>query len=32
MKLGGRIGFPRVMRLVRYLGEPAAAFTHVANW
>jgi hypothetical protein len=29
---GGRIGFPRVMRLVRYLGEPAAAFTHVANW
>ena len=29
---GGRIGFPRVMRLVRYLGEPAASFTHVANW
>jgi len=29
---GGRIGFPRVMRLVRYLGESAAAFTHVASW
>lgn len=29
---GGRIGFPRVMRLVRWLGRPAAAFTRVAAW
>jgi hypothetical protein len=29
---GGRIGFPRVMRLVRWLGEPAATFTRVAEW
>jgi hypothetical protein len=29
---GGRIGFPRVMRLVRWLGRPAAAFTHMAAW
>ena len=24
---GGRVGFPGVMRLVRWLGQPAAAFT-----
>lgn len=29
---GGRIGFPRVMRLVRWLGRPAVEFTHIANW
>ncbi len=29
---GGRIGFPRVMRLVRWLGQPAAVFTRVASW
>jgi len=29
---GGRIGFPRVMRLVRWLGQPAAAFTRIADW
>jgi len=29
---GGRIGFPRVMRLVRWLGQPAVTFTRVAAW
>jgi hypothetical protein len=29
---GGRTGFPPVMRIVRWLGQPAAAFTRVANW
>jgi hypothetical protein len=29
---GGRIGFPRVMRLVRWLDRPAATFTRVAEW
>lgn len=29
---GGRIGFPRVMRLVLWLGPPAAAFTRIADW
>lgn len=29
---GGRVGFPRVMRLVRWLDQPAAAFTRVADW
>ncbi len=29
---GGRIGFPRVMRLVLWLGEPAATFTRVDGW
>jgi hypothetical protein len=29
---GGRIGFPRVMRLVCWLGEPAATFTRIAEW
>jgi hypothetical protein len=29
---GSRIGFPRVMRLVRFLGEPAVAFTRIAAW
>jgi hypothetical protein len=28
---GGRVGFPRVMRLVRFLGRPAASFTRVAS-
>jgi hypothetical protein len=29
---GGRIGFPRVMRLVRRLDQPAAVFTRIAGW
>jgi hypothetical protein len=29
---GGRVGFPRVMRLVCFLGRPAASFTRVSNW
>jgi hypothetical protein len=29
---GGRIGFPRVMRLVKWLDQPAAVFTRVADW
>ncbi|HKE86092.1 MAG TPA: hypothetical protein VKB50_20170 [Vicinamibacterales bacterium] len=29
---GGRIGFPRVMRLVRWLGQPAVTFTRIAYW
>jgi hypothetical protein len=29
---GERIGFPRVMRLVRWLGRPAAAFTRISDW
>jgi hypothetical protein len=28
---GGRVGFPGVMRLVRWLGQPAADFTRVAG-
>jgi len=29
---GGRIGFPRVMRVVRWLGRPAVEFTRIADW
>jgi len=29
---GPRIGFPRAMRLVRFLGEPAVGFTRIAAW
>jgi hypothetical protein len=29
---GGRVGFPGVMRVVRWLDQPAAAFTRVAAW
>ena len=29
---GPRIGFPRVMRLVRWLDEPAVTFTRIAPW
>jgi hypothetical protein len=29
---GPRIGFPRVMRLVRWLGEPAVTFTRLDAW
>lgn len=29
---GGRVWFPGVMRLVRWLGRPAAGFTRVADW
>ena len=29
---GGRVGFPRVMRLVRWLGRPAASFTRISEW
>jgi hypothetical protein len=28
---GGRTGFPGVMRMVRWLGQPAAAFTRAAD-
>jgi hypothetical protein len=28
---GGRIGFPGVMRIVRWLGRPAAVFTRVSD-
>jgi hypothetical protein len=28
----GRIGFPGVMRLVRWLGKPAVTFTRIADW
>jgi hypothetical protein len=29
---GGRIGFPRVMRIVRWLDRPAVTLTRVAQW
>jgi len=29
---GGRTGFPGVMRIVRWLGRPAATYTRVADW
>ena len=29
---GPHIGFPRVMRLVRWLGKPAVSFTWIAEW
>lgn len=29
---GPRIGFPRVMRLVRWLEQPAVRFTRIADW
>jgi hypothetical protein len=29
---GGRIGFPRVMRLVQWLDKPAVTFTRIADW
>jgi hypothetical protein len=29
---GPRTGFPRVMRLVLWLGEPAVTFTRIARW
>ncbi len=29
---GPRIGFPRVMRLVRWLDQPAVTFTRIARW
>jgi len=29
---GPKIGFPRVMRLVRWLDRPAVEFTHIATW
>jgi hypothetical protein len=32
LESGPRIGFPRVMRLVRWLGTPAVAFTRIAQW
>jgi hypothetical protein len=28
---GGRVGFPGVMRMVRWLDQPAAAFTRIAG-
>ena len=29
---GGRVGFPRVMRIVRWLKKPAASFTRITDW
>jgi len=29
---GGRVGFPGVMRIVRWLGQPAVLFTWVSDW
>jgi hypothetical protein len=29
---GGRIGFPRVMRIFAWLERPAASFTHLSRW
>ena len=29
---GGRTGFPRVMRIVRWLGQPATTFTRASDW
>ena len=29
---GGRIGFPRVLRLTWWLGQPAVTFTRIAAW
>jgi hypothetical protein len=29
---GGRTAFPDVMRIVRWLGRPAASFTRLSNW
>lgn len=29
---GGRVGFPGVMRLVRWLGRPSAEFMRIADW
>jgi hypothetical protein len=29
---GGRTAFPEVMRIVRWLGRPAASFTRLSNW
>ena len=28
----GRVGFPRVMRIVSWLGQPAATFTRASDW
>jgi hypothetical protein len=32
MSRGGRVGFPLVTRLVRWLDQPAVSFTYVARW
>jgi hypothetical protein len=29
---GGRVGFPRVMRIFTWLERPAASFTRICNW
>lgn len=29
---GGRAGFPGVMRIVKWLGQPATTFTRIAAW
>jgi hypothetical protein len=29
---GGRVGFPHVMRITRWLGRPAASFTRISDW
>ena len=32
LRKGGRIGFPDVMRIARWLGEPVASLTHASEW
>ncbi len=29
---GGRVAFPHVMRITRWLGRPAATFTRASDW
>jgi hypothetical protein len=29
---GGRVAFPHVMRITRWLGQPAATFTRASDW
>ena len=32
LEKGGRVAFPSVMRIVRWLGRPAASFTRASDW
>jgi hypothetical protein len=32
LAMGGRTGFPHVMRIVGWLGRPAVEFTRIARW
>jgi hypothetical protein len=29
---GGRVAFPQVMRVIRWVGQPAATFTRASDW